>query len=301
MSRLTKRLRYHKYMYLLMAPALLVIFYFCYLPMAGIVMAFMDYNIVLSFAGSTWAGLNNFTKVLQLPEFLPAVFNTLKVSSLSIILSTFFAVTFALLLNEVRNKFLKRFTQTVSYLPYFISWISVVGMAFVLYAIYGSLNDLRVFLLGPHTERLLFRSFQWFFLPNILILTLWRNTGFNSILYLAAITAIDPQLYEAAHMDGAGRWQQMRYITLPGMLNTIIIILILNIGTLVFDNFELIYGMQNAYINFDVIQTLVFKYGIQGGNYSVSAALSLMQGLVSMILVVTANRISNRLSKISLF
>jgi len=196
---------------------------------------------------------------------------------------------------------LKRFTQTVSYLPYFISWISVVGMAFVLYAIYGSLNDLRVFLLGPHTERLLFRSFQWFFLPNILILTLWRNTGFNSILYLAAITAIDPQLYEAAHMDGAGRWQQMRYITLPGMLNTIIIILILNIGTLVFDNFELIYGMQNAYINFDVIQTLVFKYGIQGGNYSVSAALSLMQGLVSMILVVTANRISNRLSKISLF
>ena len=286
------------YRYVLLLPALGFVLFFDYLPLPGIVVAFMDYNVFKGFS-SRWVGLTHFADIFRLPMFSQAIVNTLLVSLLLLAFAFPVPVLFALLLNEVRPGLFKRLVQSASYLPHFLSWISVIGIVHVLYGLHGPINDLKVALLGG--ERIMILAQQGFFLPNVVLLSIWKSFGWSSIIYLAALTAIDPALYEAAAIDGASRWQRMRHISAPGLMPTIIILLILQFGGLFAANFELIYGLQNPYISFEVIPTVVFKHGIQHGNYSMATAIGFVQGVVAFVLIAVANRIAGLVSEVSIW
>lgn len=301
-SKKTKtRLKTDYYLYLLMLPAVALTFIFAYLPMPGILAAFQDYNLILGLFKSPWAGLKHIKEIIEVPMLSGSVLNTLKLGVLSILVGFPAPVILALLINEVKNQVYKRTVQTISYLPHFLSWISVVGLAYSMFDQYGPLNDLRVFLFGEGAERIMFLSKQELFLPMLLLLGVWKEVGFGTIVYLAAITSIDPMLYEAAYMDGASKIKQLIYVTLPGLKQTAVIMLIFTMGSLLQSNFELVYGMQNAFINFDVISTVVYITGIQQGNYSMAAAVGFMNGLVAFILTFAANKISKKVSQISIW
>lgn len=282
--------------YLMLLPAVLLTFVFAYLPMPGILVAFKDYDIFKGPFSSPWSGFHNIQRVFEMPGVVQSIWNTLLLSIYTLLIGFPAPILFALMLNEMRSMWYKRVVQTISYLPYFLSWISVIGIAINLYSLYGPINDLLVAINGPNTERTLFLANPAFFVPNILILTVWKGLGWDSIIYLAAITSIDPQLYEAAVIDGAGKIKQAWYITMPGLLPTTMILLILRLGGLFGSNFELVYGLQNPFINYDVISTVVYKMGIQQADYSLATAVGFLQGLVALILTLLANRASKAAS-----
>ena len=230
-----------------------------------------------------------------------AVINTVYLSTLTILFTFPAPIILALLLNELKAGLFKRLIQSVSYIPHFLSWISIIGIVMNLYSKYGLINDLRVLLGGPGTERVLFLSLPKFFVPNILILSVWQSIGWGSILFLASIAGIDQAQYESAQIDGANRFQLARYITLPGIMPTITIMLIFTMGSLFNSNFDLVYGLQNAFINFEVINTVVFKTGIQQRSYSMAAAVGFVQGIVAFVLTFAANAISKKINGIGVF
>jgi putative aldouronate transport system permease protein len=283
-------------LYLMLLPAVTVTLVFAYFPIPGILVAFKDYNIFKGPFGSPWSGLDNIRRIFEIPGVVQSIWNTLTLSVYTLVVTFPTPILFALLLNEMRARWYKRTVQTISYLPYFLSWISVIGIATNLYSLYGPINDLLVFIGGPETERTLFLANPGFFIPNVLILSLWKSLGWDSIIYLPAITSVDPQLYEAAVLDGAGKVKQAWYITLPGLLPTTMILLILRLGSLFGSNFELVYGLQNPFINYEVISTVVFKMGIQQADYALATAVGFMQGLVALLLTVAANKASKAVS-----
>jgi len=283
-------------LYIMLLPALILTFVFSYLPMPGILVAFKDYNPFKGPFGSPWSGFDNIRRMFFLPGITKAIWNTLSLSIYTLVVSFPAPIIFALLLNEIRISWFKRTVQTISYLPYFLSWISVIGIAINLYSLYGPINDLRVAIGGPGTERILYLADPGFFIPNILILTVWKTLGWDSIIYLASITSIDPQLYEAAIVDGASKLRQTWHITLPGILPTIMILLILRLGGLFNSNFELVYGLQNPFIDYEVISTVVYKMGIQQADFALATAVGFMQGLVALLLTVMANKGSKMVS-----
>jgi len=287
--------------YLLLLPSVILTLVFAYLPMPGLIAAFQDYNMFRGFLGSPWVGLKHFREIFEIPMLWGSVINTLKLSVLTIIVGFPAPIILALMINELANGWYKRTVQTLSYLPHFLSWIAVVGLFYSFLDIYGPLNDLRVNLFGPDTERIMYLSKQELFLPFLLLLSVWKEVGWGTIVYLAAITSIDPHLYEAARIDGANRFKQHIYITLPGMKQTAIILLLFTLGTLFASNFELVYGMQNAFIDFDVIATVIFSSGIQQGNYSMAAAIGFAQGLVALLLIVIANQISKKVTGVAIW
>ena len=287
-------------LYALVLPAVVMTLWMNYVPMFGISVAFMDYDLMKGFA-SPWIGFDNFKELFTLPMFTKATFNTVYLSFLSLVIVFPLPVIFALLLNEIKCSAYKRVVQTVSYLPHFLSWIAVIGMAQSVYSSYGIINDLRVMMFGEGTERIRFLASQDFFIPNVIILSVWKEIGWSSIVYLAAITGIDPQLYEAAHVDGANRFQQCLKITLPSILPTVVMLFVLKIGGLFRDNFDLIYGLQNAYIDFETISTITYKQGITSGNYSMATAIGLFQGAVGFVLVALANGFSKKVNDVALW
>ncbi|MBE7022925.1 MAG: sugar ABC transporter permease [Ruminococcaceae bacterium] len=287
-----------KYMFLL--PGLILTIVFGYIPLPGLYMAFVDYNPFRGIFGSTFVGLENIKSIFMIPEFLKAITNTLLLSGISLFLIFPLPIVFALLLNEVSCRPLKRLTQTFSYLPHFISTIAVVGIATTLFSSSGIVNDLRISLLGEGTERILFLGQQSFFVPNIVILTIWQSVGWNTIIYLSGISGIDPSLYEAAIIDGAGKMRQCWHITLPSLRTTIIMLFVLQIGQLFTSNFDLIFGLQNVFIDFEVISTIIYKQGITQGNYSVATAFSFVSGTLSVLLILGANYLSKKLNDTSL-
>lgn len=298
---LWKRVKKDFFLYILLLPALILTFIFAYMPMPGLVTAFQDYDVFKGIMKSPWVGFNHIIEIFNTPMFVQSIWNTLKISVLCIIIGFPMPIIFALLLNELKDGLFKRTVQTVSYLPHFLSWISVIGIISTLFALYGPINDIRVQLLGQNVDRILILAKQELFIPNILLLTVWKDTGWGSIIFLAAISSINPQLYEASVMDGAGKLKQMIYITLPYLMPTAMILLILRLGFLFASNFELIYGLQNPFINFEVISTVVFKSGIQQGNYSMASALGFVQGVVAFILVFISNKASKKISGIAVW
>lgn len=269
--------------------------------MPGLIAAFQDYNMFMGFWNSPWAGMKHFKEIFEVPMLWGSIINTLKLSVLTVIIGFPAPIILALMINELKNGLYKRSVQTLSYLPHFLSWIAVVGLFYSFLDVYGPLNDLRVNLLGSDTERIMYLSKQELFLPFLLLLSVWKEVGWGTIVYLAAITSIDPHLYEAARIDGANRFKQHLYITLPGMKNTAIILLLFTLGRLFASNFELVYGMQNAYIDFDVIATVIFSSGIQQGNYSMAAAVGFAEGLVALLLIIGANHLSKKVSGVSIW
>lgn len=294
-----KCIRKNKTLYLFLLPAIILTFVFSYLPLPGLLISFMDYDLFAGFK-SPWVGFDNIKAIFTIPEFTDSIKNTVYLSILNLAFGTPLPIIFALMLNELKDGYFKRFTQTVSYLPHFLSTIAVIGLATSILSEYGIVNDIRVKLLGPDTERVLFLGLQKMFVPNVIFIGIWQSLGWNSIIYLSAISGIDASLYEAAIVEGAGKLRQCWHITLPCISQTIIMLFILSIGGLFNSNFELIYGLQNAFIDFEVISTVIYKQGITAGDYSISTAFGFLQGLISLVLVLGANGLSKKVNDISI-
>lgn len=302
-SKKKAKLKKNLYMYLLLAPAVLAVIIFCYCPLGGILIAFKDYNVLSGFFKSPWVGLKHFVSIFTMPNFLSAIKNTLIYSSVLIFGYFPFPIILALMFNEVRWTKFKKVSQTITYLPHFLSWISVIGFCYSLFALNGTVQDVMAAVFGEGYERknilLDSKNFLWI----LFISQTWKNIGWSSILYLAAITGIDPSLYEAASIDGCNRLRQVWHITLPGIRVTCVISLIMAVGNLVNTSFEQIYGFQNVYIQeeTEVINTLIYRQGIQSAQYSPATAFGLVQGLVSLLLVITANTVSKKIFEVSIW
>lgn len=288
----------HWSLYLFMVPLIAFTFVFCYIPYSGLRIAFMDYNIILGY-DSPYNGFQNFIELFRNDGMLKAIGNTLLISGLNILIVFPMPIIFAILLNELKSQGFKRVTQTISYLPYFLSTIAVIGIATTLYSSYGIINDIRT-AIDPDAERVLFLAKQSFFVPNVIILEMWKGLGWGAIIYIAAIAGIDQELYSAAIVDGAGKFRQTIHITIPGIINTVIIMLIMKIGGMLNTNFDLIYGLQNTFIDFETINTLVYKRGIQNGEYDMATAISVFNGVISLILVLGTNWLSKKYTDASL-
>lgn len=299
-SDLLKQLVRYRFIYLLLLPATFFVILFSYVPMTGIKMAFQDYNIYDP-AASTWIGLENFKEIFRIKECINGIKNTFIIGILSLVICYPLTIIFALLLNEIRNSIFKKVVQTISYLPHFLSWISVIGIVTSIYSQYGLVNDVMVALTGGAHERVSFLAVQDFFIPNVIILTLWKTIGWNSVIFLAAMTGIDQSLYEAAEIDGASKFSRVLHITIPGIMPTIMIMLLWRIAALFTDNFELIYGLQNSFVNVEVIGTIIYKNGIAGGNYQMTTAFGLMQGLVNFVFLIGANYLSKKGTDVGIF
>lgn len=298
-----ENIKKYKYTYLLILPALLYIIIFGYTPLTGIILAFKDYNIFDGIFGSRWVGFDNFVTIFKHKEMVLGIKNTLVYGCVILFGGFPFPIILALLFNEIRNMRFKKFAQTVIYMPHFLSWISVIGMMYALFAIDGSVNQILRTIFGEGYEAKNILLDSNYFLPVIFVSHLWKSCGWSSIIFLAAIAGIDPSLYEAATIDGCGKFKQVIYITLPSIATTAIIVLVMSLGSMVNVNFEQVYGLQNAYTQADteVIGTLIYRLGIQDGRYSLSTAFGIAQGIVSLIIMLTANAFSKKIANISIW
>jgi putative aldouronate transport system permease protein len=298
-----KRMPKYRHAYLLILPALVFTFVFSYLPMAGIILAFKDFDIIDGIIKSPWVGFDNFIKIFNQIELLKVIGNTLFYSSV-ILFGTFpFSILLALLFNEIWSMRFKKVVQTISYMPYFLSWVSVIGLFHAFFSMDGTYNQIMAKIFGSGYEAKNILMDSKYFLPVIFLSNLWKGVGWSSIIYLAAIAGVDPVLYEAAIVDGCGRIRQIWHITLPGIKTTSVIILVMTIGGLFNANFEQIYGFQNVYTQEDteVISTFIYRQGIQNGQYSLATAFGLTQGLVTVLLILTANAASKKIFEASLW
>jgi len=289
--------------YLLLLPAVLTVFIFSYMPMPGVIMAFKNLVPQDGMFGSPWAGKNGFEHfiyVFTTPTFVDAIWPTVWLNILSLLIRFPAPLIFALLLNELHKRIFKRTVQTISYLPYFLSWISVTGLATSLLDEFGIIND--ILLLFGRSDRILFLNNSKNFIPIYIFLSVWKSVGWGSIIYLATISGISPDLYEAATLDGANRFMRVWHITMPALLPTAMILLILEVGQLFGSNFELVYGLQNPYFTTEVISTVIYKYGLDKSTmYEATTALNLVQSLVALTLTLGANWISKKASSVSLW
>ncbi len=289
------RLYKHRWQYLMILPGVVLLFLFNYIPMIGIQVAFQDFQIGESIWSSSWVGMDNFT-FLHEPQFWIVVQNTLYISVLKFIFGFPAPILLALMINEVTHSGFKRFVQSVSYLPHFFSWIVVAYILQSFLTMDGGLVNQMVDKAGG--EPIFFLGSTEWFRPMIISSGLWKETGWNTILYLAAITTIDPQLYEAAKVEGAGRMAQIRHITLPGILPTISIVLILSIPSLITVGMDQIYPLMNS-ANMevaDVLDTYVLRSGLQQGYFGMATAVGLLSSVIGLILVVMTNRFSRKMN-----
>jgi putative aldouronate transport system permease protein len=287
------------YLFLLVPIAYYIVFK--YFPMYGATIAFKDYRIGLGFWGSKWVGLRNFERLFNSSGFYTIFRNTLLLNLYSLIFGFPVPIIIALLLNEIQSTLYKRTIQNILYLPHFISWV-VLGGIFVqiLSPSTGAVN-LVLKALGITPVYFMISNFWW---PIMFVISgIWQSAGWGSIIYLAAMSGIDPQLYEAARIDGAGKFSQVWHITLPGIKSTIAIMLILRLGGMMDVGFEHIYNMMNSavYSVADVISTYVYRTGILANQYSYTTAIGLFQSVISLLLVVTANTITRKIGENSLW
>ena len=291
-------------LYTIMLPTIILIFIFCYIPIYGLLIAFQDYSPGMPFLSFTqdikWIGLKHFTRFVTGPFFNRIMLNTVLLSSYNLLFGFWLPIIFALLLNEVRSLHFKKFVQTASYLPYFISTVVVAGMVLSFVRPDGLINSLVEAFGG---SRAAINTDPGAFPILYTISNVWKSFGFNSILYLSAITAIDPTLYESAHLDGATRMQSMWHITLPGIKPTIAIMLIMAVGSLLGSNTDLILLLYSpaTYPTADVIGTYVYRLGIEGGQFSYTTAIGLLSSVINFILVFIANKTSDKIAGYSLW
>ncbi len=287
-------------LYILVLPVLLFYILFCYKPMYGAIIAFQDYVPRLGISGSEWVGLENFKRFFSDIYFGRLMVNTLKLSLYDIIFGFPAPIILALLLNEVHNKFFKNVTQTITYLPHFISMIVVCGMLTDFSLSTGLFNDIIVFFGGERSPLLqnpnLYRTI--YIASNI-----WQQVGWGTIIYLSALSGVDSQLYEAAEIDGANKWKQMLNVTLPGIAPTIIIMLILKIGKLMSMGYEKTILLYNpaTYETADIISSYVYRIGLIDQDWSYSTAIGLFNSVINLFFLLAANKLSRKFSETSLW
>jgi putative aldouronate transport system permease protein len=292
----TRRLRQLSQLYLLIAVPLLVLLVFSYLPMAGLVIAFQDYNIFKGLFGSKLAGFTVFREIFNMKAFWAALRNTFMLNGLNLAVGFPAPIILALMLNEVRVRGFKRGFQSTLYLPHFLSWAIIGSLAVELLG--DNTGLVNVFLKSRGVPIIPFLSEKWRWLFTYQGIWVWQNAGWGTIIYLASLTAISPELYEAAEVDGAGRWRKIWSITLPGISSTMVVLLIIQVGRIVNIGFEQPYIIGNDLVRdfSEVISTFVYRVGILSGRYSVGAAAGLFQSVVGLFFLLTANAVARRLT-----
>ncbi len=298
---LMKKLRESKFLLLLFTPCLIYYALFKYLPMWGVLIPFKNYKLFRGFLDSDWVGLDNFIRMFQSLDFQRLVSNTLVLGVLVLVCGFPFPIIFALILNEVRNVHFKKFVQTVSYMPYFMSSVIIVGMLrMFLNPRNGIINNL---IASMGNEKINFLLNPDWFRPIYIISDIWQYTGFGAIIYLAALANIDVEMYESAFIDGANKWKQLIYITIPSITPVIIVMLLLNTGAVVDIGFEKVFLLQNAatYASTDVIVTFVYRQGLLSGNVSYGATFGLFNSFINLFFIYFSNRMARRYSGTSLW
>jgi putative aldouronate transport system permease protein len=289
-------------LHLMILPGLLFIVLFSYIPMAGIIIAFQKFIPAKGLFGhQKWVGWDNFRYVMELPSFTQVLWNTLYISSFKLVLALLVPMIFAILLNELKNEIIKRTVQTTIYLPYFLSWVVLGGILIDLLSpssgiVNGMLKSLGIepiFFLGDN---------KWF--PVTLIVSdIWKNFGYGTIVYLAAITGIDPGLYEAATIDGANRWKKAWHITLPGMRMVIVLLAVLSLGQLLNAGFDQVFNLYSpqVYESGDILDTFVYRIGLLDAQYGVATAVGFFKSIVSLVLISGSYFLTYRFAKYRIF
>lgn len=299
--RYLRSFKEHMILHLMLLPAIILVLVYCYYPMAGIVIAFEKFSGFKGMLHSPWVGFDNFTYVFKMPEFLPVLRNTVLIAVMKMIGNLVVPIIIALLLNEIVHTFIKKGVQTLIYLPHFLSWVILAGiLKDILSPSSGVVNQViaffgfnPVFFLGDN---------EWF--RFVLVATdIWKEFGFNTIVYLAALTAISPSLYEAALMDGATRWKQTLHVTLPGILPIIILLGTLSLGNVLNAGFDQIFNLYTpaTYSSGDVLDTLIYRIGIVDAQYSVSTAIGLFKSLISLFFISSSYYLAYRLANYRIF
>jgi len=301
--KLWNRYKSQKSLFFMIIPCMIITFLFSYWPLTGWIMAFQNFRPNKGYLKSTFVGFEQFKFLFQDHIFWQDFRNTLVMSVLNLIFGFVFAIGFALLLNEIRSLGFKRITQTASYLPHFLSWVIVCSLISNILSTYdGTLNNLLMWL-GLIDKPVLWLGEQNYFWWIVAFSNVWKEMGWNSIIYIAAMSAIDPQLYESCEIDGGNRYHKIWHITLPGIRPTIIVLLIMNIGWIMNAGFEIQYLLGRGLV-MDVSETIdifVLKYGITLGNYSLATASGMLKSVISIVLIAVTNYISGRMDEESVF
>lgn len=287
-------------MYLFIVPGVLYFLLFAYVPLAGNIVAFQDYSPYLGFSGSPWVGFANFTSMFDDPEVITAIKNTLIISALQIVFAFPAPIGLALLLNTLLSTRVKRLVQSIVYLPHFIGWVVVVSIWYAVLGGDGPINNLFSSIgLGTHNIMTNPATFKALITAQVI----WKEVGWGTIIFFAALSAIPPERYESAAIDGANAWRRTWHITLPGMLSIIVLLIILRLGSVLTVGFEQILLQQPAVgtNSAEVLDTFVYYRGVLGGNWGLSAAAGLLKGVIGTILVIAANKLAKRNGEGGLF
>ncbi|TYP79409.1 putative aldouronate transport system permease protein [Paenibacillus methanolicus] len=293
-SKLRKRLWKERYLFLLLLPGLLYFIVYRYVPMLGNIIAFQDYSPFRGFLNSEWVGLQHFQKIFSDQEVIRVLWNTIYLSFLQIAFAFPIPIVLAIMLNELKSERYKRIVQSILYLPHFLSWVVVIGIATIFLKTEGLVNRLITPLFG--IEPIAFLQEPGWFMPLVILEVIWKEAGWGTIIFLASLAGVSPSLYEAAVVDGAGRWRQIWHITLPALRSTIIILLILRLGTVLDSGFEQIFLMLNPFTieAGNVLDTYVYFLGIQQSDFSFGTAVGLFKSVVGFVLILSANWLAKR-------
>ncbi|OXS58023.1 protein lplB [Cohnella sp. CIP 111063] len=298
---LLKSVLKHRILYAMLIPGIVYLFIFKYIPLFGSVIAFKDYNIYKGIWASDWVGFKYFYQFFNYPQFTRLLWNTLAISFYQTIFAFPAPIILALLLNELRNAAFKRSVQTILYLPHFLSWVIIGGLGYMLMSPQVGLINQWIAAFG--FEKIHFLQEPGYFRSIIITSGIWKEMGWNAIIFLAALAGISPSLYEAAKIDGAGRWKQFLHITMPGILPAVMLLLLLKIGHTLDLGFEQIYIFLNpiTYATGDVLDTYSYREGIIQGKYSMTTAIGLFKAVVGFLLLLMANRASKSLTGQGIF
>ena len=293
-SKILKQIAKNKLLYLMIAPGLIYLFIYKYVPMYGLIISFQNYKPYLGISGSEWVGFEHFRRLFTSPDFWMILKNTLVLFGLQLFIFFPIPIIIALMLNEIRRNYYKRAIQTLIYLPHFMSWVVVVSISYVLLTLDGGIINGVLEYFGFQPINFLLDS-TWF-RPMYIIQIIWREAGWGTIIFLAAIASVDPQLYEAAKIDGANRFRQIWHITLPAIKSVIVILLILKIGDVLELGFEHVYLLMNSTNRHvaEIFDTYVYVAGLRQGQFSYATAVGFFKGFIGLALVVFANWLAKK-------
>ena len=289
-------------LHLMLIPGILIIFIFHYIPLGGLVIAFQRFVPAKGlFGNQKWVGLQNFEYIFSMPNTINVLTNTVVIAGAKIVLNLIIPITVALMLNELRSSKLKRTVQTVIYFPHFLSWIIFGSIIMDLLSPQNGIVNRLLSALG--TDPIFFLGDNRYFRQTIIWTDIWKNFGYGTVVYMATITSIDPTLYEAAAIDGANRWQQTRHVTLPGMRMIIVLMMVLSLGNVLNAGFDQIYNMYSpiVYQTGDIIDTMVYRLGMENAKYSPAAAVGIFKSVVSMVFISTSYYVADRFLDYRLF